>query len=118
MTGYKVHFDKIINNDIQSKWAELSKKDLEERRIESKRREQEWFKKSSVVDGIPGRCIVIERTEDLDEYTFIQKLIDIWKTDTNSVLYHYDDIEFLSGTAGYILVKSDGTKLQQVCLMS
>lgn len=114
---YKVHFDELLKDKTKEDWDKQSKRDLEQFMKEYKIAEQKWLETSSVVDGIPGRCVVVQRDEkgELVVNSFVnQKLIEGWKKDSESVLYYYNDIE----SAGYILVKSDGTKLTQVAIRS
>ena len=115
---YKCHFDRIAN--IPPETEEETKNRIaqyEKRQLEAKKREEEWLKESSIVDGIPGRCVVIERGKDNDMF-MDQELFDMWQNDKESTLYHYNDLEILSGSCGYVLVLSNGKKYTQITLIS
>lgn len=112
--SYKVHFDRIVNGVSENKQMELTE---QKKRIEEhKQRQKEWDEKSQVVKGIPGRCVIIERGER--NIWFSKEIIDLWESDQGSIMYYYDDIEFLSGSAGYVLKMSDGKMYRQVTMMS
>jgi len=117
MSGrYKIHFDSIAHNPPQeiSEEEKVRRKDRDEL---YKTRKKIWDDTAKVVDGIPGKCVIVSRAEKLSIFVD-KKLVDVWQSDKESILYYYNDIEFLSGTAGYILVCSDGKKLRQITLMS
>jgi hypothetical protein len=112
--GYPVHFDTVrshtkLETDEQK---EARKKRLEE----AKRREQQWLAESSIVVGVPGRCVIINRGEKT--LWVDKKLVEMWNNDPDSILYRYNDIEILSGTAGYVLKTKDGQTHTQVTLVS
>jgi hypothetical protein len=110
---YSIHFDKILNAPKESEEMIQKRK---ERMEEAKRREKEWLEKSSVVEGIPGRCKIVER--GTEKGWLKKELFKMWMTDTESILYSYNDISFLSGTAGYVLKLKDGKMFRQVTLKS
>lgn len=113
---YTVTFDRIIN--------EPSRPETEEEKIirlqrseESKRRKEKWLAESQERPGIPGRSILL--TDKTNPNPFISKtLIKEWLEDDKSELYYYNDIQFLSGSAGYHLKKSDGTHITQCTMVS
>jgi hypothetical protein len=109
---YPVAFDRVNSKPETDEQKEARKRRLEE----AKRREQQWLAESSVVDGVPGRCVVISRD---DKTLWVdKKLVEMWHNDPDSILYRYNDIEILSGTAGYILKTKDGRIHQQVTIVS
>ena len=114
MSKYTVHFDRIVNSP-----PENDKNEHLIQKAESDNRKSEWIKKSQIIEGIPGRCIVIDRNKEDKTNIFIpKKLTDAWKQDIESVLYYYNDIGILCGSAGYVLKKSDGTQLRQATMVS
>ena len=111
---YKVHFDSV--SGIEPK--EIDESAVIKRREEEKQRKEEFLKKTQVVEGIPGRCKIIERDDKQGRFMLSPSLLKEWENDKESILYYYYDIEILSGTNGYILKKSNGKMLQQVTIMS
>lgn len=112
---YRIHFDKILTTP-RRELTEEEKLKQEKRRQEAEQKRKEWDDNAIVVEGIPGKCRVVERGE---VSMFMDKKIkEEWENDKESILYYYDDIEFLSGSAGYILKKSNGKMLRQVTVMS
>ena len=113
---YKVHFDNITTN-VQPELTEEQKLKYETLKQEVEQKRKEWEDNAIVVKGIPGKCRVVERGED--ERLFMDKTLkEEWENDKESILYYYNDIDILSGSAGYILKKSNGEMLQQVTMMS
>ena len=112
---YEVHFDKILTTPRQE-LTEEQKLKQEKRRQEAEQKRKEWEDNAIVVKGIPGKCMVVERGED---NMFMDKTLkEEWENDKESILYYYNDIRMLSGSAGYILKKSNGKILRQVTMRS
>jgi hypothetical protein len=112
---YKVHFDSISGK----KPEEPTKEQLEQRerdKLEVQQKRKEWEEKATEVEGVPGRCVVVGRDEV--QFFLDRELLEEWQQDNESVLYYYNDIQILSGSAGYVLKKSDGTSIRQVTVMS
>ncbi len=113
---YNVTFDGIMNGP-QKPETEEEKLQRIQRSEETKRRKEKWLAESQERPGIPGRSKLIERNSKSIE--FISKtIIKEWEEDPTSELYYYNDIRFLSGSAGYCLKKSDGTHLTQRTMIS
>ena len=112
---YQIHFDKIMTTPKQE-LTEEQKLKQEKRKQEAEQKRKEWEDNAIVVEGIPGKCRVVERGED---NMFMDKTLkQEWENDKESVMYYYNDIQMLSGSAGYILKKSNGKMLRQVTIRS
>lgn len=125
MAKYSCFFDRIIStpnsketSDLERRRKEESKIELEKLREESIKSEEEWKSKSEVVVGIPGRCVIIDRNEDVKNLFVDNKILKKWKEDLNSTLYYYEDIEILSGSTGYVLVCSNGKHYTSIVMLS
>ncbi len=119
---YKVQFDKILEKPLSHE-EKLEKGTfmVEGQCVIGQKKaraiEERWERESMVVDGVPGRCVLIDRSEELSIFAD-KKLIEMWKEDHESLLYAYNDIQPLSGSAGYILKLKNGKIFEQITIRS
>ena len=107
---YEVHFDKVVGSNA------LPYRELSEKEEANRRKAQEWKARLKVHPGVPGKSVKIT----IEEYRKQANAEGLACLDRhpNANVYYYDDIGFLSGTAGYAIVLDGKLLGRQVTMMS
>lgn len=116
MDKYPVYFDRIKDRPLKQETEEekIYRLELHE---QSRSRKEKWLAESQERPGIPGRSILLSDRKNPPKI-ISKSILKEWLENLDSELYYYDDIRFLSGSAGYHLKKSDGTHLTQRTMVS
>lgn len=108
-----MHFDKIDTSGITRDVFDPS---LEARREQAAKREADWLAKSVELPGVPGRCVLVE-SEDTASLVDV-RLWEALKSHVGAKLYYYNDIQCLSGSAGYVVVQDGQVVYKLVTMVS
>jgi hypothetical protein len=107
---YPVHFDKVAGQ------PPLPYKEPTEQEKANRRKAEEWKARLKKHPGVPGKSVKIT----IEEYRKRANAegLDCLDRHPNADVYYYDDIGFLSGTAGYAIALDGKLLGRQVTMMS